>query len=135
MGDPHETYGATWYATVEEMQYPIMFNLLSGSAQEGDKITFETQEIQKFKSGKNMGKEYRRLKKVRIKESSPREVTKEAIQDNEALAKLAKRVERLEHKIFGEAEDRNDDSAKHETKLDEVADYNGEEINLNDIPF
>lgn len=140
MGEPHEQYGQSWYATVQEMAFPVMFNLMSGSVQEMDKITFETQEISKFKSGKNVGKEYRRLKKVRVLEGAPRMIqpnSKAAEQPSEVLSDILKRLVALEDKVFGgDVEDRNDDSAKSETQLDDVVDYDEQEpINLDSIPF
>lgn len=122
LGEEDPKYGQTWYCTVEEMDFPVMFNLMSGSVQELDRISFEAQEIKKFKSGKNAGKEYRRLKKVKVEEHAPR--------NEEPKSSIEERLQKLEKVVFGEPEDRNDDSAKDESKLDD-----DEEINLDDIPF
>lgn len=97
MGEPHDTYGQSWYATVEDIQYPVMFNLMSGTVQEGDRITFEEQTVQTFKSGKNAGKEYRRLKKVKVEEGAPRLVHEESLIPTD----LEARVKALEDKVFG----------------------------------
>lgn len=129
MGQPDPKYGQTWYATVLEMDYPVMFNLMSGSVQEGDEVTYETQEINKFKSGKNQGKEYRRLKKVKVRETNPREVTVEAVETNA----LEERVAKLEAAVFGAKEDKIRETAQ-EVK-DEVAEVGDEPISLDDIPF
>lgn len=126
MGEPHEQYGQTWYATVEEMQYPVMFNLMQGSVQAGDKVAYETQEINKFKSGKNMGKEYRRLKKVKVLEGGPREITPESVAKNQSNADLEARVKKLEDTVFATPVD---------PSLDRIMEVEDEEINLNDIPF
>lgn len=97
MGEPDDTYGQTWYSTVEEMQYPVMFNLLSGSVQEGDRVTFGEQTVQTFKTGKNAGKEYRRLKKVKVEEGAPR-----IVQEPKPSSDLEMRVKALEDKVFGD---------------------------------
>ena len=99
---------------------------MSGSVQELDRISFETQELHKFKSGKNQGKEYRRLKKVKVEEHAPRLV------EPTNNSSIEERLNKLEEAVFGkeEVEDRNDDSAKQETLLDD-----DEPINLDDIPF
>lgn len=125
MGERDEKYGQTWYATVVEMQYPVMFNLMEGSVQEGDEVTYETQEINRFKSGKNQGKEYRRLKKVKVRETSPRMVTQETIIENTELADLKERVAKLEEAVFTKSGDIKD------TVVEDVP----EDINLDDIPF
>lgn len=124
MGEADPKYGQTWYCTVEEVPVPIMFNLMSGSVQELDRISFETQELHKFKSGKNQGKEYRRLKKVKVEEHAPRLV------EPANNSSIEERLKKLEEAVFGkeEVENRNDDSAQSETDDDE-------QINLDDIPF
>lgn len=132
MGERDEKYGQTWYATVEEMQFPVMFNLMEGSVQEGDQITFEEQSVQRFKSGKNQGKEYRRLKKVRVRETNPREVTTEQVGENTRLSELEERVTKIEQHLFtGLKNDRGDDSGKDEV----INDVSDEAIDLSDIPF
>lgn len=97
MGEAHDTYGQTWYTTVEEMQYPVMFNLMGdATVQEGDRVTYEEQTVERFKSGKNAGKEYRRIKKVKVEEGAPRIVESPAPKSD-----LEARVKALEDKVFG----------------------------------
>lgn len=99
MGEPHDTYGQSWYATVEELQCPVMFNLMGGEqVQEMDRITFQEQTVEKFKSGKNAGKEYRRLKKVKVEEGAPRIVHEDSLIPTD----LEARVKALEDKVFGD---------------------------------
>lgn len=100
MGEPHDTYGQSWYATVEELQCPVMFNLMGGEqVQEMDRITFQEQTVEKFKSGKNAGKEYRRLKKVKVEEGAPRIV--QVHEESLIPTDLEARVKALEDKVFG----------------------------------
>lgn len=106
MGEPHETYGQSWYATVEELQVPVMFNLMGGTqVQEMDRITFDEQTVEKFKSGKNVGKEYRRLKKVKVEEGAPRIVHEDTAKASLVPTDLEARVKALEDKVFGNGED------------------------------
>lgn len=121
MGEPHDTYGQTWYAKVEEMQYPVMFNLMSGTVQEGDRITFEEQTVERFKSGKSAGKEYRRLKKVKVEEGAPRIV--EAPKESNDLEA---RVKALEDKVFG---------VKLPSGDHVVTEISDDPIDLSTIPF
>jgi len=98
MGEPHETYGQSWLCRVEELQCPVMFNLMGGEqVQEMDRITFQEQTVEKFKSGKNAGKEYRRLKKVKVEEGAPRLVHEESLIPTD----LEARVKKLEEAVFG----------------------------------
>lgn len=130
LGERDEKYGQSWYATVQEMTFPIMFNLMEGSVQELDKITFETQEISKFKSGKNAGKEYRRLKKVKVVEGASRMIEPEKpAQQSEVLSDILKRLTALENKVFG--------SDTEEIQGSTSSDMWDEQkpIDLNDIPF
>lgn len=130
MGEPHDTYGQTWYAKVEEMQYPVMFNLMSGTVQEGDRITFEEQTVQTFKSGKSAGKEYRRLKKVKVEEGAPRVVTADTIErhmaEDQKNNDLEARVKALEDKVFGVKLPSGD------RVITEISD---DPIDLSEIPF
>lgn len=126
MGDPDPKYGQAWYTTVEEMDFPVMFNLMSGSVQELDKVTFETQEINRFKSGKNAGEEYRRLRKVKVIEASPRMVTPDKPQGNEVISDILKRLSALEETV---------ERLSGKPKEDVIADVDDEPINLDDIPF
>ena len=124
MGEADPKYGQTWYCTVEEVPVPVMFNLMSGSVQELDRVSFEKQELCKFKSGKNVGKEYRRLKKVKVEEHAPR------LDEPTNDSSIEERLRKLEEAVFGEPEDRNDDSAKNEAILDD-----DDPITPEDIPF
>lgn len=102
MGEYDEKYGQTWYCTVEEIGQPVMFNLMDKeqTVQEVDKITFEEQLVQTFKSGKNQGKEYRRLKKVKVLEGAPR-----LIDNSPPKTSLEERVAKLEAAVFGEGDE------------------------------
>lgn len=62
MGDPDPKYGATWYCETQEQLEPIMFNLMSGVVNVGDKVTCE--EVLLKTSAK--GNDYHRLKKVKV---------------------------------------------------------------------
>lgn len=105
MGEPHDTYGQTWYATVEEMQFPVMFNLMGGqTVQEQDRITCDEQTVERFKSGKNAGKEYRRLKKVKVEEALAR-LVREDTTESQIPTDLEARVKALEDKVFGDGAD------------------------------
>jgi hypothetical protein len=109
MGEMHDTYGQSWYATVEELQCPVMFNLLSDQqVQEMDRVSFETQTVEKFKSGKNAGKEYRRLKKVKVEEGLPRIVTPDTVKESMVSTDIEARVVKLEEAVFGNKESEND---------------------------
>ncbi len=100
MGEPHDTYGQSWYATVEEMAFPVMFNLMGGTTvQEGDRITYQEQTVEHFKSGKNAGKEYRRLKKVKVEEGAPRIVTEDTVKASLIPTDLEARVNDHEARI------------------------------------
>lgn len=110
MGEPHDTYGQSWYTTVEEIQCPVMFNLMGGQqVQEMDRVTFDEQTVEKFKSGKNVGKEYRRLKKVKVQESAPRIVTEDSFKESLVPTDLESRVKALEDKVFGNGANPIDD--------------------------
>lgn len=122
-------YGQTWYCTVEEVPMPIMFNLMSGSVQELDRISFETQELHKFKSGKNQGKEYRRLKKVKVEEHAPRFVEETA--PNTTVLTTEERLKKLEEAVFGK--EKSPEPELQEATIDNEPD--DEPINLDDIPF
>lgn len=106
MGEPHDTYGQSWYATIEELSVPVMFNLMGDTqVQEMDRITFEEQTVEHFKSGKNVGKEYRRLKKVKVEEGAPRVVTEDVSKASLVPTDLEARVKALEDKVFGDGSD------------------------------
>lgn len=106
MGEPHDTYGQSWYANVEEMAFPVMFNLMGGTTvQEGDRITYQEQTVEHFKTGKNAGKEYRRLKKVKVEEGLPRMATEDTAKASLVPTDLEARVKALEDKVFGDGSD------------------------------
>lgn len=128
MGENDEKYGQTWYCTVEELQVPVMLNLLNGDLQELDKITPETQEIQKFKSGKNAGKEYRRFKKVKITQGTPRAAAPAGNSD------LEERVRKLEAVVFPSGEEETQNTPVSDDKAPPLSDEDAP-INLDDIPF
>lgn len=128
LGDKDPKYGQSYWCEVEEQIQPVMFNLMEGSVQEGDRITAE--EILLKTSSK--GTEYHRLKKVKVEEASPRMVTPQAVSDNDGLAKLEERVAKIEQHLFKELKnDTGDDSGKDEV----VTDIGDEPFNLDDIPF
>lgn len=68
LGDYDEKYGQTWMCEVREMDQKVMFNHMDKDLRVNidDRLTFEEETIKVFKSGKNEGKEYRRLKKVQV---------------------------------------------------------------------
>jgi hypothetical protein len=102
--DDVATYGYRWYCTVEEMQYPVMFNLKGEdtTVQELDRITYDEQKVGRFKSGKNAGKEYRQLTKVKVEEGAPRIVQEDTFEASLVPTDLEARVKKLEDKVFGE---------------------------------
>ena len=126
MGEPHDTYGQSWYATVEDIQYPVMFNLMGDqTVQEGDRIAFEEQTVQTFKTGKNAGKEYRRLKKVKVEEGAPR-----IVQAPKPASDLEARVKKLEDVVFG-----NGTNPIKDNIISEIGDDYLTEDDLSMIPF
>ena len=127
MGENDEKYGQTWYCTVEELQVPVMLNLLNGDLQELDKITPETQEIQKFKSGKNAGKEYRRFKKVKITQGTPRAAAP-------ASSDIEERLRKLEAVVFPSGEEEVPNTPAPVEKAPPLTNEDAP-INLDDIPF
>ena len=62
MGEPDEKYGTTFWGETQEQLEPVMFNLMEGEPQVGDKITAEEVLLKTSKKGT----EYHRLKKVKI---------------------------------------------------------------------
>lgn len=98
---------------------------MQGTVQEGDRIT--AQEVLLKRSAK--GNEYHQLRKVKVEEGGPREVTKETVESND----LEARVSKLEEAVFGPKEDKIREVAS-EVKDEVVTDVD-EEINLDDIPF
>ena len=120
LGDKDPKYGATFWAEVEEQAQPVMFNLMSGTPQEGDRISSE--EVLLKTSGK--GTEYHRLKKVKLEEASPRLV------NFDAKSELEERVAKLEEAVFGPAEDKVREVAQETKQAMEE-----ETIDLDSIPF
>lgn len=120
MGEKDIKYGQTYWAEVEEQSQPVMFNLMSGSPQEGDRIT--AQEVLLKTSSK--GTEYHRLKKVTIEESNPRLV------NPVADANVNERLAKLEEAVFGPKEDQ-----VQETASEVKQEMEEEEIDLSSIPF
>lgn len=117
LGENDPKYGQTYWAEVDEQNEPVMFNLMTGSVQEGDVVTAE--EVLLKTSSK--GNDYHRLKKVKVQETNPRQVntTDIAKPQGEVIDDILKRLAKLEDAVFPEeVEDRNDDP-----------------INLDDIPF
>lgn len=107
LGDKDPKYGQTWLCSVEEMGQKVMFNTLSdNTVNMGDRITFETEELAKFKTGKNEGKEYRRLRKVKIQEGSVSQTE---------TATMEARVAKLEEAVFGD----NNEKEEEEQEMDE----------------
>jgi hypothetical protein len=130
-GDDTDQYGFTWYATVEEVDVPVMFNLKEEfTAQVLDKVSFETQEIHKFKSGKNEGKEYRRLKSVRIEQATPRDAParKPSPTAGYNMVDFENRIAKIEAKVFGK------DQPTKEPLPEDTTDYD-KPIDLSSIPF
>ncbi|MCA9330201.1 hypothetical protein KDA11_06130 [Candidatus Saccharibacteria bacterium] len=119
LGDKDPKYGATFWAEVEEQAQPVMFNLMQGNPQEGDRISSE--EVLLKTSGK--GTEYHRLKKVKLEEASPRLVS--PTEDS-----LERRVAKLEEAVFGPAEDKVREVAQETKQAMEE-----ETIDLSEIPF
>lgn len=108
LGDRDPKYGQTFWAEVDEQIQPVMFNLINGSVQDGDRIT--TTEVVLKTSGK--GTEYHRLKKVTVQPGT----------NQPQSADLESRVYALEQAVF--------EGKEVKPKVEEEA-----TINLDDIPF
>lgn len=120
LGDKDPKYGQTFWAEVDEQIQPVMFNLMNGTVQAGDRIT--TAEVLLKTSGK--GTEYHRLKKVTVEQGT----------NPPQSADLESRVYALEQAVFqGIKDDQIRETAedvKKEIKLDDE-----ETIDLDSIPF
>lgn len=131
LGDYDKQYGQTWLCQVDEQAHQVMFNTMDkNSVNTGDRLSYEEETVQHFKTGKNAGKEYRRLKKVTIE---PGAISKtEQSQPNgveQAVVELSARVVALEEKVKKLANEPD----KDEVALDDI-DLD-EEVDLSAIPF
>lgn len=104
LGEYDQQYGQRWYCQIEEASMPVMFNTMSeDEVNPDDRLTAETVELRKFKSGKNEGKDYYQLKKVTIEKGKTSQVSAELAQESaNDLKQLEQRVKKLEDFVYNQ---------------------------------
>lgn len=126
MGEKHPEYGQSYWSSVLEQDTPVMFNLMSGDVQDGSVISAETVELKTSAKGKD----YHRLKKVKIEGGPPVQAPQNAPASDltEKLDAIAGDVKLLLSFVRQLQKDQEKDT---------VADFDigDEPINLDSIPF
>lgn len=121
LGEKDEQYGQTWLCSVKESKSQVMFNLMSDKdVREDDRITWEEQSTQTFKTGKRAGEEYQRLKKVRVESANPQQSM--IAEPDDRIGDILGLIKEIHRQVV----------PTDELPTDEEVD---EEVDLSDIPF